>query len=404
MDKVYAQLIYADLTRALVRPGIFLLFSLVFLWVWNIEKKRPWLLHVALASLTFAIAWTAHLFTWPDGIRPNAVFSGILYTLAVLAACEGMLLRADKRWGLLFNCALLVITTGLLWLFTYLVPSLWARIYIQNFGYGGLLLATTFRLRALSNGNGADRLLFWTLLGFSIQFFLRTSLTLGFSTPESGIAFVASAFWGSLQLSLTVFGSSLAFSILIAAIADMHEDLRHERDSDPLTGVLNRRGLDEQARRTLRVARVNPLSVVVCDIDHFKSINDTFGHSAGDDVLRSFAALLKSCVQPEDIVARTGGEEFTILLVGADEARAVVVANRMRVRFKAMAFRFQAGTRIVTASFGVVEHQLGTPLTATMKKADDRLYLSKQNGRNRVVGSNENDIRSSGEWNQSTPR
>lgn len=378
--------VYAELMRALIRPGIFLLFGLVFLWAWSIERKRSWIPYIAIACLALAAAWTAHLLAWPGGIAQNAVFSGFLYTLAVVAACEGLLLRAGKRFGLPFDCAILVSVTGLLWVFTYPVPSLWARVYIQNFGYGAMLLFTSGRLAELRCGRVADRLLFWVMLGFSVQFFVRTSLTLGLSTPAGGAPFIASPFWNSLQLSLTVFGSALAFAVLIAAVTDMMEDLRRERDSDPLTMVLNRRGLDDQARRLFRKPEALPISVILCDIDHFKSINDTFGHDVGDKVLRAFGALLKDSVRPQDVVARTGGEEFTILIVGMGETRAIQVAERIRSRFKSTAFRFEPLDRFVTASFGVAEHQPGESLFITTKRADSRLYDAKRAGRDRVVG------------------
>jgi diguanylate cyclase (GGDEF)-like protein len=115
-----------------------------------------------------------------------------------------------------------------------------------------------------------------------------------------------------------------------------------------------------------------PLSVIVCDIDHFKSINDTFGHDAGDNVLRAFGSLLKDSVRAQDVGPPTGGEEFTILLAATGEDQAVEIAHRVRSRFKATAFVFGSGTRLVTASFGVAERRLGEPFFITAKKADDR--------------------------------
>lgn len=381
---------FSDIARAMIRPGIFMLFGFVFLWVWGLDRTRSWILCVAVSSFMLAAAMVSHFLAWPGGPKPAAVFCGFLYTLSVLCACEGLLLRTGKRCGLYFDCTMLALVTGLLWIFTYASPSLWARIYIQNFGYGALLLFTSFRLAELRHGNATDRILFWILLGFSVQFFIFTSLTLGLSTPESGKAFVASPFWGGLQLSLTVFGSGLAFAVLIAAITDMMEDLRRERDSDPLTGALNRRGLAEQVRRQFR----NPTSlasVIVCDIDHFKSINDTFGHDAGDAVLRAFGLLLNDIVRDNDIVARTGGEEFMILLRATVEDHAAEVADRIRHRFKTTVFEFEVGKLLATASFGVAEQQPEELIETTVKRADGRLYEAKNTGRNRVFASKDSD-------------
>lgn len=376
---------FADIARALIRPGIFLLFGGVFLWAWSVERKRTWLLYIAVACIMLCLAILAHFFLFPGRSEPKAVASGFLYTIAVLAACEGLLLRGAKGLGWSFMAVTLFLMTALLWYFAYPAPSLWARIYIQNFGYGALLLYVAFRLMGLRHGKVPDRVLFWVLLGFAIQFFVRTVWTIGFSTPEGGVAFAASPFWNSLQFSLTVFGAALAFAVLVAAITDMIEDLRKERDRDPLTGLLNRRGLEEGLRSWSRSSRTEPVSIVLGDLDHFKSINDTFGHDAGDQVLKDFGRLLKSNIRPQDIAARTGGEEFTLLLMGLDEDGAVDVADRIRRRLKSTPFEFIAGTRLVTASFGVAEQLPGEPFSTTMKRADERLYEAKGAGRNRIM-------------------
>lgn len=377
---------YADLARVMIRPGIFLLFGVAFLWVWALERKRSWILNVAAACLTLGVAMIFHFLAWPGGAAPASIVSGFLYTIAVLAACEGLLLRVNKSFSPRFHFAVLALLTGLLWYFMYVEPSLWTRIYIQNFGYGALLLLTTFRLTGLQHGSLTDRVLFWVMLGFSVQFFVRTSLTLGFSAPEKGMAFVASPFWNILQLSLTVFGAGLAFVILLAAVSDMMEALRHERDNDVLTGTLNRRGLEDQVHRLFRNAVPGSVSIIVCDIDHFKSINDTFGHDAGDVVLQAFGSLLKQEVRPQDLVARTGGEEFSVVLRAAGEKDALEIADRIRLGFETMKFNFEPGTRLVTASFGVAERCPGESFSSTSKRADERLYEAKRAGRNRVVG------------------
>lgn len=377
---------FADIARALIRPGIFLLLGGVFFWVWRIERKRTWLLHIATACVALCLAILAHFFLFPGQSAPKAVASSFLYTVAVLAAAEGLLSRDSKRLGWPVMAAVLVLTTGLLWYFAYPAPSLWARIYIQNFSYGALLLYVTFRLVGLRHGKAADRLLFWVLLGFSVQFFVRTVLTIGFSTPEGGVAFTASPFWNSLQFSITVFGGALAFAVLIVALTDMIEDLRTERDRDMLTGLLNRRGLEERLRVLAHRHRAGPVGIVLCDLDHFKSVNDTFGHDAGDRVLKEFGSLLKSGLRPEHIAARSGGEEFTLLLPGSNEDDAIALADKIRLQLPSMPFEFEAGTRLVTASFGVTEWQAGEPIAEALKRADENLYQAKGNGRNRVVG------------------
>ncbi|MCC2608852.1 GGDEF domain-containing protein [Neorhizobium petrolearium] len=376
----------ASLARVLIWPGIFVLFGLMFLWAWALERRRPYLLLLALGCTVFASAAASQILGWPSGTGPNAIFSGFLYTVAVLATAEGMLLRSGKRLGLRLDGAILCAVTGLLWYFCYVAPNLLARIYVQNFGYGAILLMAALRLRSLRHERLVDRLLFWTLFGFSVQFFPRTIITVGFSAPGSLEAFRTSLFWNVLQFSLAIFGAGLAFLLLTAALTDVMDDLRRERDSDPLTGALNRRGLDERLKHLLRKRSGTSVSVIVCDIDHFKSVNDRFGHSAGDEVLRSFAQLLKVNVRSQDLVVRTGGEEFTIILPDADEDQAAEVAERIRAEFQVAPFEFSSGTRVMTASFGIAQLSAKETVEAAMERADQRLYAAKAGGRNTVVG------------------
>lgn len=164
--------------------------------------------------------------------------------------------------------------------------------------------------------------------------------------------------------------------------------------TDALTGAYNRRHLmDELPNELDRVRRYErPLSVVLCDIDYFKKINDTHGHQAGDEVLVQFAALLqRSCRSDVDWIVRYGGEEFLVVLPGSDFSSALSFAERVRGQLEARGLE-AAGDRLpVTASFGVSTYS-GTPdhaelsVDALIHSADACLYRSKQASRNRVTG------------------
>ncbi|WP_168879871.1 GGDEF domain-containing protein [Rhizobium sp. P28RR-XV] len=207
------------------------------------------------------------------------------------------------------------------------------------------------------------------------------------SAPSSIEAFKASLFWNVLQFSLAIFGTGLAFLVLTAALTDVVHDLRRERDSDPLTGALNRRGFEERMGHLLRRRSIVTISAIVCAVDHFKSVNDRFGHSAGDQVLQRFAELLKASVREEDLLVRTGGEEFTIVLPNAIEDDAAGIAEYIRAQLQAMPFEFQRGTRVVTASFGIAQLMAEEDFEAMIARADARLYEAKTGGRNKVVSA-----------------
>lgn len=156
---------------------------------------------------------------------------------------------------------------------------------------------------------------------------------------------------------------------------------------DPLTSVLNRRSLFEGMNTLIdeAVAAGEPLSAIMVDIDHFKSINDRFGHATGDKVIKMLAGILTDLVRSDDLVGRYGGEEFCVVLPGVDEQRAAVIAEQMRLTINdGKSARFTSALRI-SASFGVATMESDRlAANALVDRADKALYESKSTGRNRV--------------------
>src|SRR5258708_18091599 len=130
-----------------------------------------------------------------------------------------------------------------------------------------------------------------------------------------------------------------------------------------------------------------PFAVVMCDLDKFKSVNDTYGHQAGDEVTKQLAAILKDGAREIDRVGRYGGEEFMVLLHGATITTAARFADRVRKRIEGHTFTFPGGTLQRTASFGVSgwPHELVEECDSLVRTADDALYVAKETGRNRVI-------------------
>lgn len=163
--------------------------------------------------------------------------------------------------------------------------------------------------------------------------------------------------------------------------------------TDALTGTFNRRHLMEQLPRELDRCRryAYPLSVIMCDIDHFKTVNDVYGHAVGDEVLRQFAQRIQKSIRgSSDWVSRYGGEEFMILLPDTGREGGLIVAEKIRTLIADSAFETEAGPVVVTASFGVASTaasgpDLGTGVEVLIAASDACLYQSKQSGRNRIT-------------------
>lgn len=176
--------------------------------------------------------------------------------------------------------------------------------------------------------------------------------------------------------------AQLKRGLMIGLTSMQHKirDLRRESTTDSLTGLLNRRGLNEAVK--LFQTDETPVSVVLIDIDRFKGVNDRYGHAAGDAVLRTLATLMSQSSRSGDTLARAGGEEFVMLLPGANTAAAVGVADRLRL---AMQAAVTAASAPITISLGVAHYpEHGATLDAVLQRADDALYFAKNNGRNAI--------------------
>ncbi|MBU0767802.1 MAG: diguanylate cyclase [Proteobacteria bacterium] len=176
-------------------------------------------------------------------------------------------------------------------------------------------------------------------------------------------------------------------------IINLERRIMELANTDPLTGLLNRRAfMARMGQEMLRAKRKKtPLSLILTDIDHFKSVNDTHGHQAGDLVLQRFASQLTTSARPYDFVGRYGGEEFVVCLPEADGGQAVSVAERMRRQIEDMEIMLPDESRSIriTASFGTAFYSIesGENIDLLIKKADDALYLAKNKGRNCVCNS-----------------
>jgi diguanylate cyclase (GGDEF)-like protein len=165
------------------------------------------------------------------------------------------------------------------------------------------------------------------------------------------------------------------------------EDARRNARTDPLTGLANRRGFDERYAQVIQETDRygGTAALILVDVDHFKRVNDTYGHEAGDEVLIAVANALADGRRTVDITARLGGEELAILLPQTDAGGGREVAERMRKRIEGLAVRTPNGEIKVTASFGVSEYATRSGESEhVVERADQALYAAKRNGRNRV--------------------
>ncbi|MEE4297633.1 MAG: ammonium transporter [Wenzhouxiangella sp.] len=195
--------------------------------------------------------------------------------------------------------------------------------------------------------------------------------------PETDAAYVALFYNGVRE----------RFVAEAAQSSKLLEESNYLANHDTLTGLSNRRAFkDRSTARLSELARYGgESSLILLDIDHFKHINDTYGHDVGDEVLVEVAKRLQDIARESDLVARVGGEEITVLLTHGDETVAAEVAERLRHGLAGLPFRTSAGPLKVTASFGIAPFDASLDVEATLKACDLALYQAKTSGRNQVA-------------------
>lgn len=365
--------------------SIIMLFVLLSLMRSRIPGLRDWLL--AIVSAIVALL----LFAGRDRIAPvlsfelaNTLYSGAICLLyAGFCRFFGRPVPAKTLMGAL---ALLI---GLLALFHYGYDILRVRIALASLFHGVLCLAIgRLVLRASSNDTARYSCRF---TGYMAILFAFCHAVRGV-VHGIGIEGLSSAFQSSpLNLLFISLGSMVmpvfAMGIIMIVHNRMMEQAMAAANRDFLTGAWSRRAFFELAERELvRVRRTGrALSLLLFDVDHFKQINDTHGHAAGDCVLQEIVQRAEKEIRGMDCIARVGGEEFAVLLPETDAAAAMVIAERLRLTLAAPPD--PAHIRLVpcTVSIGIAVHTEQESIADLMRRADAALYQAKAGGRNRTV-------------------
>jgi diguanylate cyclase (GGDEF)-like protein len=215
----------------------------------------------------------------------------------------------------------------------------------------------------------------------------RIALSMAGYSAASSLRPWADARWMYSMLAIMLVAYCMLLMYALFTVIEMHSNVAHAAGVDALTGALNRRELMKHAARELaRSQRMGtPLSVAAIDLDHFKRLNDTYGHGGGDAALCAFVDLVKENLRGTDAIARTGGEEFVLVLPGLDAMGATGVAEALRHALEQMRVHYEGRMIVATTSVGVTEMRAGDSLSSMLKRADTLLYRAKAEGRNCVV-------------------
>lgn len=227
-----------------------------------------------------------------------------------------------------------------------------------------------------------DRFLGFLLLITGLHFIGKAGLAVAVGSGGEAKDYIHTNYALVSQSSTAVLMVAIGLTLLAALILEIMRHQRTESEIDLLSGIANRRGFYRRVRAALALAPHATHAVVLCDMDHFKRINDTFGHATGDLVIEGFGQRLRACVPEDAIVGRIGGEEFAIFLPSTQAGVASRLAEALRDETATMPGL--PDSLKVTASFGVASVAAGDDLTEAFRQADMALYAAKNAGRDRV--------------------
>ncbi len=355
-------------------------------------RERSHLLYSAYLATLIAldVAYTGHglAHLWPQ--QPQVQRYAIL-GLMVLFGCAGMLfarcflaldIHAPQVNAWIKKGSGLALLGFLL---TVVLQSQWAAAWLA-FGFAAVFMVSMLLLGLMTarTGRAAGRY-------FLVAVVCGMAGSGGTFLAVLGLIPFNTASYHALELGFTLEATLLALAVAYQMRQHQLAAVRSEHlaQHDPLTGVLNRRAFLLQAQilwsRSERSAR--PLSVVLVDLDHFKDINDTYGHAAGDAVLVRCAQLLTQACRAGHVLVRWGGEEFILLLPETDLAQARAFAERLRLQLTTQVWHTAPQATRPTASFGVAQRHTHATLEDLIRSADQALYQAKHQGRNRVVSA-----------------
>lgn len=376
----------SEAIMGLLNPAITAIFAVIFVTLWLRARSAVHVLAVAVAYFCLTIGFLIfHFIPNPNGVAETLAMHTV-YSIGTLAMCWGLARRVGQRIPMAIFLAIPIVVSLVIVAGSF-GTNMNARLVAINTGYGLMMALTTHSLTRQGAGNIFDRMVTW-LFGISAaQFFIRPLLAMIMSGPMSAENYRDSESYALWMLTMGVVTLLLALSVVAAVVYDLFQAERTSAERDHLTGLKMRRAFEDDVMRLLdeNGDRRTAMSMIVADIDHFKAVNDTFGHQAGDAAIAGFGKLIGDTVRDTDICGRVGGEEFCILVWNCDLGPALRLAERLRRAFSEAEYEALGEGVRLTASFGVVQWREGEGYGKLFARADKALYEAKDAGRNRVA-------------------
>jgi len=369
----------------LLTPLMALLFAVTFAVFWRMGRMKRHVLGFAIGHVLFAIGFLATHFL-PSGTFYLFHVTQFFYSMGLIVYLVSLSERAGQPIHLGSLVGVYAISATVLALAVSLTTDVGPRLIIVNTGYGAMCAMGLTTLLTARRRSMVDNAIIAVVALQAIDFLVRPNLTLMFERTIPADAYRDSIYYSLIGLVLGVKSVVGAMVLMGATISEWTTSLRESSARDPLTGLRNRGSFEQSMRSLLPRAQVEGrhLSLVVADIDHFKQVNDIWGHQAGDHAIAGFGELISKMIRGCDLAGRVGGEEFCIAVWNCDNDPAERLAERIRIAFAQLEHEGLSTDIRLTASFGVATAREGETYEQLFSRADAVLYRAKSIGRNRV--------------------
>lgn len=369
----------------LLTPLMALLFALTFAVFWRAGRMKRHVLGFALGYLAFATGFLVTHFLPGDAFYTFHTTQAF-YTLGVTLFLGSLCERVGQRLPLATIAVIYAISAVVLALALGFTSDAGPALILVNIGYGAMYVVGLTKLTSAQRRDWTDLTIIGLVAFSATDFFVRPTLSVMFEQTIPAGQYQQSIYYSVIGLVLGVKSIAGAMIMIGATIVELTTNMREDSERDPLTGLNNRGAFEEKMNALLPRAQIEgrPVSLVVADIDHFKQVNDIWGHQAGDHAISGFGELIERMIRGCDTAGRIGGEEFCIAVWNCPNDPAERLAERIRQAFARLQHEGLNDDIRLTASFGVATAQEGETYEQLFSRADAALYRAKSSGRNRV--------------------
>ncbi|MGB3469575.1 MAG: GGDEF domain-containing protein [Erythrobacter sp.] len=378
----------SDQVLGLINPVMALIFALASFLIWRRDRSMTYLLGFVVASLIIGLSFLFNHYLFLPSATANRLAVNVLSMTAVATLLWSACTRLGQRAPVGVWAAGGVATISMISL-TDPASDMTVWLFGLNFYCGVMFVMGTQILVFARSRELVDRVMIWIFSLLAIQFFARPVLVYAIDGAMTSAEYRASVGHAIFVVTGAIGKLMLAGVVIAAAMTDQFKAFKSTTQTDRLSGLTVRNAFEEDAQAMITRAATQdvPVSLIVADIDHFKQVNDVWGHPAGDKAITTFGKVFLRTIRPSDLAGRIGGEEFCVLAWDCTEGAAANLAERLRIQFAEERHEGLWPEISITSSFGVAAWKPGEAYARAYERADAALYRAKRAGRNRVVSN-----------------